>query len=309
MRNLKTIFNTDYPETHLDIAIESIMDGNSGSAFNHCIEQLYQEFRELPALEEPQTLFRFVGLPSKGVGRESILSDISRNRITLSNPKNFNDPMDPILREWLNLQVKNSRNRLERKTFRIMRNALKRLRICSLTGYDSKRYDTECFYLNPLMWAHYAKSHKGICIEYEITPQEVSRYNNQNELLRLIPVSYRSHKIMSDYITIDNALKAKANCWEYEKEARLIYFTKDMSKWIQKEWREETHDQRGGDQKYQDFISLEGFKVKSIYFGYRTSNKDIIEIARLVQAINQDVALYRVKFNADDITKLSEILI
>lgn len=291
----------------MDIAIECIMDGNAGSAFNHCIEQLYQEFQELPDLEESQTLFRFVGLPSKGVGRESILQDISRNRITLSNPKNFNDPMDPILREWLNIQVKNSRNRLDKKAFRIMKNALKRLRICSLSGYDHKGYNRENFYLNPLMWAHYAKSHKGICIEYEITQEELSNYNNQNELLRLIPVSYRSQKAMSEYITIDNSLKAKADCWEYEKEARLIYFTKDMSRWIQQEWKVETHNQRGGDQKYKDFISLEGFKVKSIYFGYKTSNRDIIEITRLVQALNQDVALYLVKFSEDDITKLYAI--
>ena len=36
-------------------------------------------------------------------------------------------------------------------------------------------------------------------------------------------VRYRGHKILNDFITLDNALLAKAKCWEYEQETHLFY--------------------------------------------------------------------------------------
>ena len=65
MRNLKTIFNVENPSFHMDIAMEGILDGNYGSAYQHCIEQLFDEFKELPQLDGTHRLYRFVGIPHK----------------------------------------------------------------------------------------------------------------------------------------------------------------------------------------------------------------------------------------------------
>lgn len=311
MRNLKEIFNTENPNTQLDIAMESLIDGDSGPAFDHCIELLFQEFRKFPQTVAPLRLYRFVGIPSKGEGREAIMTDISSNRITLGNPDKFNDPMDPILREWLKLQISETKGK-ERKLFQMLRNLLKRLRICSLSGcqksngllsFGSHRSPQEP-YLNPLMWPHYANSHKGICIEYEITQQNLEEYNNSNELLRLLPVSYRQQKPMTDYITLDNAIRAKASCWKYEEEVRLVYFGKDMSKWIKPDWRNESQQDGENPQKYKDYISLDGFNVKAIYFGSKISDKDKSEVVNKLHNNRGNVNLFQMKFRRDDITQL-----
>lgn len=310
MRNLKTIFNVEYPTFHMDIAKESIKDGDFGSSYQHCIEKLFDEFNELPQLEGTHRLFRFVSIPNNA-GRESLIQDITQNRITLSNPKNFNDPMDPILREWLKMQIRDTKFNEDAKTFKLLKNALKHLRICSLSGYKESQWhdrlttsERQKQVYNPLMWAHYANSHKGICIEYEITPECLARHNNDNELLRLSPCAYREHKPMSDGITLDNALMAKASCWSYEEEARLIYYSKDMSRWVNPNYKDKNGKKNTKETRLLDYIFLEGFSVKAIYFGVRISQKDYNDVICLLQKLNPSVELYKMEFNNNDITQL-----
>lgn len=294
----------------MDIAMEGILDGNYGSANQHCIEQLYDEFKELPQLKATHHLYRFVGIPEKE-GRESLILDIAHNRITLSNPKNFNDPMDPILREWLKMQICDAKLEEDGKTFKLLKNAFKHLRICSLSGYKeshwydrltiSKRQEQVC---NPLMWAHYANRHKGICIEYEVTPECLARHNSDNELLRLCPCAYRKHKPMTDGITLDNALMVKASCWSYEEEARLIYYSKDMSQWANPNYKDKNGKKNTKEARLLDYIFLEGFSVKAIYFGVRISQKDYNDVISPLQKLNPSVEVYKMEFNNDDITQL-----
>lgn len=299
----------------MGIAMEGILDGNYGSAYQHCIEKLFDEFNELPQLNGKHRLFRFVSIPNKA-GRESLIQDITQNRITLANPKNFNDPMDPILREWLEMQIRDAKFKEDAITFKLLKNALKHLRICSLSGYK----DSHCHYglttserqkqvYNPLMWAHYANSHKGICIEYEITPECLERLNNDNELLRLCPCAYREHKPMTDGITLDNALMAKASCWSYEEEARLIYYSKDMSRWANPTYEDKNGKKNTKEARLLDYIFLEGFSVKAIYFGVRISQRDYDDVTKCLQSINPSVEIYKMEFNKDDITQLKAIKI
>ena len=306
MRNLKTIFNLENPKSHTDFAMEGILDGNYGSAY----QQLFDEFKELPQLKGTHRLFRFVSIPNN-VGRESLIQDITHNRITLSNPENFNDPMDPILREWLIMQIRDAKIKEDAKTFKLLKNALKHLRICSLSGYkESHCHDRLTIserqkqVYNPLMWAHYANSHKGICIEYEITPECLARHNNDNELLRLCPCAYREHKPMSDGITLDNALMAKASCWSNEEEARLIYYSKDMSRWVNPNYKDKNGKKNTKEARLLDYIFLEGFSVKAIYFGVRISKKDSNDVISHLQKLNPSVEVYKMEFNNDDITQL-----
>ncbi len=96
MRNLYDIFNTESPSFHMDVAMESINDGNEDSANQHIIELLYEEVSQLQSITGNDRLFRFVGLPNVQTTLEQnpLIQDILNNRITLSNPSNFNDPME-----------------------------------------------------------------------------------------------------------------------------------------------------------------------------------------------------------------------
>ena len=79
---------------------------------------------------------------------------------------------------------------------------------------------------NILMWSHYADSHKGICIEFDIKRGGFF-YNN------LLPVQYKKRYPtfeLSDYQNEDDmmftmhqqAICTKSVLWKYEKEWRVI---------------------------------------------------------------------------------------
>ena len=146
MRNLNDIFNIDTSENinwQLDVAIESLMDGDSGPAYEHLMNLLYDELSEIPIYEGPSmNLYRFARLVvlNKGTDNECkpITNDIKNNYLTFGNPKNFNDPMDPILREWLNLRKKRSRSSIDKKLFKLLNNCIDNLRICCLSKKNPK---------------------------------------------------------------------------------------------------------------------------------------------------------------------------
>lgn len=80
--------------------------------------------------------------------------------------------------------------------------------------------------VNILMWSHYANSHKGICLEFDIKRGGFF-YNN------LLPVQYRKYYPkfeLSDYQDEENmmfamhqqAICTKSVLWKYEKEWRVI---------------------------------------------------------------------------------------
>ena len=94
---------------------------------------------------------------------------------------------------------------------------------------------------------------------------------------------YRDHKILNDFITLDNALLAKAKCWEYEQETRLIYYTKSKLN--------------------SDYVTLTGFPIKAIFMGYRISSKVRDFLKKFVSTHNID--LYQMTFLPDDITQMS----
>lgn len=105
-----------------------------------------------------------------------------------------------------------------------------------------KDFKVSCFTVkndNMLMWSHYANSHKGFCIEYEIPPVG----NGSNELHQnLYPVIYCND--MSDVtkeilVNSNNnlgneelhnlyikALLRKGLDWKYEQEWRLLFYSK-----------------------------------------------------------------------------------
>jgi hypothetical protein len=77
-----------------------------------------------------------------------------------------------------------------------------------------------------LMWAHYAASHTGICIEFERTPKSAL---GDAELCE--PVKYDSKYpvidlgkmlLHRDGQTQNLMMRYKADCWAYEKEWRII---------------------------------------------------------------------------------------
>ena len=71
---------------------------------------------------------------------------------------------------------------------------------------------------NTLMWSHYADSHRGVCLEFNV----------RNELIcQALEVQYHAEFPMTAHYVDDPStnllpLLAKSDCWAYEHEFRLI---------------------------------------------------------------------------------------
>lgn len=299
MKNLNDIFNIKTSEnlnSQLEQTIESLKDGDSGPAYSHLIDLIHDELSQIPIPKnDSHTLYRFAKLVklNRGTNIESkpIINDIKTSSLTFGDPTNFNDPMDPILKEWINIRVKESYDKIDTKLFKYLSKCIPNIKICCLSKNHIFEKDV---YLNPLMWSHYANSHRGICIQYEITKETIDRYSDENQVLRIGSVRYRNHKAMSDYITLDNALLAKGDCWGYENEERLIYYCKKDIRKI----REESRKNNG-------YISLDGFNIKAIYLGYRISDIDKKDIVNATKGKN--IEIFQMVFDENDITKLKAI--
>ncbi len=84
--------------------------------------------------------------------------------------------------------------------------------------------------IEPRMWAHYADSHKGICIEFEIDENKLNKYRIGDVEYTTRRPTILSTEIMSIPSGSDNAAKTllfnkmfltKSNGWSYEAESRL----------------------------------------------------------------------------------------
>lgn len=91
----------------------------------------------------------------------------------------------------------------------------------------SKPKDGETFPCNELLWAHYANSHKGFCIEYDL--EKISNDVTPGfDISNVINVAYENER--PNVFKDDNIFKVqkkvfgtKSLAWEYENEIRLVF--------------------------------------------------------------------------------------
>lgn len=197
--------------------------------------------------------------------------------------------MDPILKVWIKVHKSLAGDRHNKKFFKMVLNAMKNLRICCVADHSKLSYN------EPLMWSHYANSHKGIAIKYKISEDVLNKYNDENQLLKLCPIAYRDSKPLTDSITLDNAFFAKGQCWKYEAEHRLIYFTKDSSKLKES-------DNKTGKDKRKDYLPLSGFGIEGVYFGAEIDPKKLKEIREITKG--KGIPTFKMKYDSYDITRL-----
>ncbi|WP_052767513.1 DUF2971 domain-containing protein [Brachyspira hyodysenteriae] len=195
---------------------------------------------------------------------KNILRSILNNTLWCSNTKEFNDPVDPYIR--------NDKNESSNQFYNYL---LERIKVACLTTHND----------NTLMWSHYADKHKGICIEYDI-----SQLQNNNNNFILKKIDYNSSMLLFDLkneILLDNdksvksiidLFTVKSKEWEYEDEYRILFYD------------EENKNPNG---------TLINLPIKSICFGVQTSKEDKELVYNIVKSINEK----RLNYN-NDIIKL-----
>lgn len=188
---------------------------------------------------------------------------IRNHGLWFSHTNNFNDPVDPSIKLF-------NRNSGEYDYL------LDSIKVACLTT-DNK---------NSAMWGHYADKHKGICIEYDISP--VLDKNNNSFILRKI--NYDRTAIINENIDNINNIELydlnllidlfsiKSKEWEYEDEYRILYY----------------------DSKRIKNGLVVPLKIKSIYFGTETPEDD----KELIRNIAEDIECYELKFDDKELFKI-----
>lgn len=145
----------------------------------------------------PVKVFHFTGY---GYG----LDDIRRRRVKIATFDGLNDPF-----ELFSMDLSNKTLR-QRFGFLAATLNLSRGMICF-----SRRWD------NPVQWSHYAESHRGFCLEFDV-PESM-----------LLSVSYKRKRLVAeaenvlksgllDQEFIEKLLATKYSHWRYEQESRLF---------------------------------------------------------------------------------------
>ena len=182
----------------------------------------------------------------KYINSEDALKIISNKSIMLSNPKKFNDPFDCYdgLIKYSKIP-KSKLGELKEKYGNVYPKAIERINLAlelnqtnDLTNVFKNfglpnvlsKIGVTCFSKNPnqlLMWSHYANSHSGVCIGFDLIKLYESLENISPSKKALLKIDYKKTFEAKDYFlddgTILHWLKTKSHHWAYEEEIRIIY--------------------------------------------------------------------------------------
>lgn len=167
---------------------------------------------------------------------EFLIKSLEDETIGLSSPTTFNDPFDCPIIELLDSSE---------KVAALIRQAYNDcLKIACFSSNTKLPYSDEktqkriqeekqCGsmpeYTNELMWAHYADSHKGVCIKYHF-PTTLTRLADGKDRVMCYfkDVNYSSQDLHQysgkDSINLYDAFFLKGEKWAYENELRLLLF-------------------------------------------------------------------------------------
>jgi hypothetical protein len=190
----------------------------------------------------PRHLYKFRAIPTDPDGRHKLEALLLDNTLWIADPESFNDPFDGkcgyeltlrgaalraaieqmMLRQGMtNADIRrnqriiddavNNPRDLEMKLAQNMDTIRKQLGVCSLSATPR----------NPLLWTHYARDHKGICVQFRLAadidalPAIRVIYQDEYPVLRDLDRDDILHRAMLPFLR-------KSTDWEYEKEWRIV---------------------------------------------------------------------------------------
>lgn len=277
----------------LEMALENVMDENIGASALYHLDNLCNDvFQSIPKVTDERTLFRFTGLTAAGEKNGEkwdgekcyAFNDIKNGRLSFGAPKLFNDPMDPLIRVWAKSRLKHPDDFDDKKLYQLINDTLDKIRISCLI--DPLRFSVMQKFKTPtiadcnqLMWAHYADSHRGICIQYRVKPDNL--VDDNNKIVRLLEVNYDKGFPVDGNIPLVDSLCVKGDYWKYEKETRLIMYSR---------------------KKLNDYYSQDGYDIEAVYMGCIIEHEKRDYLKKMLKGTA--IKLFQMDFSKDDITKL-----
>lgn len=158
-----------------------------------------------------------------------------------------------------------------------------------------------------LMWAHYCKNHKGVCIGLDIyNVKECFHLTPQNKYFEpgLTVVQYKE---IIDCPTGDDIMdmvkyqwKTKAKAWEYEKEVRFVFpYPYMLPSCLERANYNTEREDKGGGRKAHYYATLKPECFDSIYLGVNTDEAEKEWIIKYARKMNPQIKLYQMKVDAN----------
>lgn len=137
---------------------------------------------------------------------------------------------------------------------------------------------------SPLMWAHYANNHEGVCLELEVEYEPLFKVEYRSK--KLFPqITLPTHKQYINNKNIKKVMGTKSKDWSYEREWRMHF-----------DLENDAVRSDGNGMYFLPFQSRDGlhFQLKKIYVGYRF-RLGIKNLQDLVKGYPGDVAVIQTR--------------
>lgn len=231
------------------------------------------------------------------------LDCIKENKIYLSRPDKFNDPLDcaptikcdtslehlrSLMRQLTRISsepIGMTYNKLETNEDYLIEIFCESIAVELLRQIDCGIFSMSETNICPLMWSHYGDQHKGVCIGYRIKESSVDFIRNINVRKveyggdRTIPSSEVQEfiwRVGGRYDRIKNLVYLrKAKSWEYEREWRIL----------------------GGPGLNRDYT-----EICEITFGLRATDADILKVVGILPTLEQEINFYKISSVKGDFT-------
>jgi hypothetical protein len=134
-------------------------------------------------------------------GREAL----SKNRLKITTAADINDPFE--------LTAVSLAEKTTRRSFKDWRNhILSRIGLISFCEH----------WANPVIWSHYAESHRGICLGFDLSDDQVVQVEYVDR--RINSDSYRPSGQVPDNEHLGfRLIRTKFRHWQYKSEVRLLF--------------------------------------------------------------------------------------
>lgn len=168
------------------------------------------------------------------------------------------------------------------------KNKLLRRKFEKWLKHMDENYGLLCFcktWRNPVMWAHYAKNHTGVCYGFDVDPELLFhvRYVSKRLYPDLNPSNFLSY-VKED--RLEELIATKFIHWSYEEEARmLIKFPQKVA---------------DGRRIFEDFS--EDFALREVIVGVK-SEITASEVQNIVSEMNVEVFKARPAFQTFEIVR------
>lgn len=159
-------------------------------------------------------------------------------------------------------------------------------------------YSLSKSYKNELLWAYYADSHKGFCIEYDecILKQYPVNEDNFFNVKYSADIPVIDFKAMLDIDILKTGLVAKSLSWKHEEEIRILTPSIGMYNYFARAVKSIYFGFRASDNMIKIVMAV--LRGRGIKYFKMTHKKDLFELTKYeIDDIFKDESIYKNKVN------------